>query len=93
MQFSWKQAFALTIWLVLPAPSLALAEDHPVADRRMPIPATEDAVRSNDPAVLTGKERLGSKWMDEQRIDNCKIPLDRRGTKSRPDNCSRTPAE
>src|SRR5262249_46895781 len=24
--------------------------------------------------VLTGKERLGRKWMDEQRIDNCKVP-------------------
>src|ERR1700758_3119714 len=23
------------------------------------------------PAVLTGKERLGPKWTDEQRIDNC----------------------
>ena len=29
-------------------------------------------------AVLTGKERLGRKWMDEQRIDNCKVPIDKR---------------
>jgi len=26
----------------------------------------------NPPAMQTGKERLGSKWMDEQRIDNCR---------------------
>ena len=35
----------------------------------------------------TGKERLGGKASDEQRVDNCKVPLDRRGPVSRPDNC------
>lgn len=33
---------------------------------------------------LTGKERLGEKWTDEQRIDNCKVPLDKRGARPRP---------
>jgi hypothetical protein len=42
---------------------------------------------SNEPNGLTGKERLGRKWMDEQRIDNCKVPIDKRGTKPRGD-CS-----
>jgi len=42
-------------------------------------------------ATLTGKERLGTKWMDEQRVDNCKVPIDKRGTKPRPDACPRTP--
>lgn len=37
--------------------------------------------------VLTGKERLGRKWMDEQRIDNCKVPMDKRGTKPRQNTC------
>jgi hypothetical protein len=37
--------------------------------------------------VLTGKERLGRKWMDEQRMDNCKVPIDKRGTKPRLDTC------
>jgi len=37
--------------------------------------------------VLTGKERLGRKWMDEQRIDNCKVPIDKRGAKPRLDTC------
>jgi hypothetical protein len=27
------------------------------------------------------------KWMDEQRIDNCKVPIDKRGTKPRLDTC------
>jgi hypothetical protein len=46
-----------------------------------------------EPKVLTGKERLGNKWMDEQRVDNCKVPIDKRGTKPRPDTCSHAPAE
>jgi len=35
----------------------------------------------------TGKERLGGKASDEQRVDNCKVPLDRRGATPRPDTC------
>ena len=35
----------------------------------------------------TGKERLGGKASDEQRVDNCKVPVDLRGPTSRPDNC------
>lgn len=38
--------------------------------------------------VRTGKERLGDKWSDEQRLDNCKVPLDKRGAKPRPDTCA-----
>ena len=40
---------------------------------------------------LTGKERLGRKWMDEQRIDNCKVPIDKRGTKPRSSTCPHVP--
>ena len=36
----------------------------------------------------TGKERLGGKASDEQRVDNCKVPPDRRGTPPRPDSCA-----
>jgi hypothetical protein len=43
------------------------------------------------PAVLTGKERLGRKWMDEQRIDNCNVPIDKRGNKPRSSDCSHIP--
>lgn len=40
---------------------------------------------------LTGKERLGRKWMDEQRIDNCNVPPDKRGTKPRRATCPHAP--
>jgi hypothetical protein len=40
---------------------------------------------------LTGKERLGRKWMDEQRIDNCKIPTDKQGARPRSSACPHTP--
>jgi hypothetical protein len=40
---------------------------------------------------LTGKERLGRKWMDEQRIDNCKVPTDKRGAKPRSSACPHVP--
>lgn len=41
---------------------------------------------------LTGKERLGPKWKDEQRIDNCHVPIDKRGSKRRPDVCPNSPS-
>jgi hypothetical protein len=37
--------------------------------------------------MRTGKERLGGKSTDEQRIDNCNVPLELRGPKPRPDSC------
>ena len=33
----------------------------------------------------SAKERLSDKASDEQRVDNCRVPLDRRGAKPRPD--------
>ena len=41
--------------------------------------------------TLTGKERLGRKWMDEQRIDNCKVPVDKQGIKPRSSACPHIP--
>jgi hypothetical protein len=46
---------------------------------------------AESPATLTGKERLGRKWMDEQRIDNCNVPVDKRGSKPRPSVCPHVP--
>jgi hypothetical protein len=46
-----------------------------------------DDVGSHDQPTRTAKERLGVKASDEQRVDNCKVPLDRRGPKPRPDEC------
>jgi hypothetical protein len=62
--------------------SCAQAEDG----KRNPVAAAE-ALRPG----LTGKERLGPKWTDEQRIDNCKVPLDKRGPKPRPTACADLP--
>jgi len=42
--------------------------------------------------IQTGKERLGRKWMDEQRIDNCNVPIEKRGTKLRPSGCPPAPS-
>lgn len=42
--------------------------------------------------TLTGKERLGRKWSDEQRIDNCHVPVDKRGAKKRPSACPNDPS-
>ena len=50
------------------------------------------ATPPNGAAQLTGKERLGEKWKDEQRTDNCNVPLDKRGTKPRPDSCAHAPS-
>ncbi|WP_119304512.1 hypothetical protein [Dongia deserti] len=35
----------------------------------------------------TGKERLSDKASDEQRVNNCKVPPERQGTKTRPNGC------
>jgi hypothetical protein len=40
------------------------------------------------PPTRTGKERLGRKWNDEQRTDNCNVPLELRGPKTRPNDCA-----
>ncbi|WP_250535650.1 hypothetical protein [Caballeronia sp. AZ10_KS36] len=45
------------------------------------------ASAASEPKTL--KERLGDKASDEQRVDNCKVPPERRGTKARPDACAR----
>lgn len=39
--------------------------------------------------VKTAKERLGKKAADNQRVNNCKVPVEKRGTKPRPDECHR----
>jgi hypothetical protein len=67
--------------LVIAASSPALAQQRPAAT----------ISPAGPPAALTLKERLGAKWTDEQRVDNCKVPVDRRGPVPRPDACSSPP--
>ncbi|MGI9415425.1 MAG: hypothetical protein ACR2PM_17250 [Hyphomicrobiales bacterium] len=38
--------------------------------------------------VLTGKERMQGKWADPQRVNDCKVPVKKRGDSKRPDDCS-----
>ena len=70
----------LAVCLVLPADAQN--------STRLGQPAANSA---GAPATLTGKERLGRKWMDEQRIDNCNVPIDKRGTKPRLSKCRHIP--
>ena len=50
-------------------------------------PPRADGEASDVQPTRTAKERLGGKANDEQRVDNCKVPLDQRGPKPRPDEC------
>ncbi|MGB2585884.1 MAG: hypothetical protein WBC72_07030 [Pseudolabrys sp.] len=50
-------------------------------------PRQEDEARLQAESTRTGKERLGGKASDEQRVDNCKVPLHLRGSTPRPDDC------
>jgi len=75
-------ALPLAIGLVLPPSS---AQDRGPAKPPAALPAST-------PKILTGKERLGPKWTDEQRVDNCNVPLDKRGTRPRPDVCENVPS-
>jgi len=56
--------------------------------------ATGGAPRQGDEAkqmqaepTRTGKERLGGKASDEQRVDNCNVPFALSGPTPRPDDC------
>ncbi|MEY8831444.1 hypothetical protein AB9K34_24025 [Sedimentitalea sp. XS_ASV28] len=40
------------------------------------------------PTAKTGKERLGAKWTDEQRVNNCGVPPEKRSSRPRPDSCA-----
>ena len=50
-------------------------------------PATPTSSVRTPAPVKTGKERLSSKASDEQRVDNCKVPQQLRGTTVRSDTC------
>lgn len=70
---------ALVSWLPICLAFQAVAQESSQLDQPAPNAAPSP---STTPAMLTGKERLGKKWMDEQRIDNCKVPIEKRGDQS-----------
>jgi hypothetical protein len=76
--------FLLIVFPALPASAQDRLRDPATTSGAATLP-------SNSPARLTGKERLGRKWMDEQRIDNCNVPIDKHGTKPRPSTCHHAP--
>ena len=87
MRFASRQSIGSIITLCLALQCLtwaAAAQNARLLDRPTPNSIFQQG-------TLTGKERLGRKWMDEQRIDNCNVPVDKRGTKPRPASCSHVP--
>ena len=66
-----------------------LASDAFAQDRQ-PDQTAPNAVPAG--GSLTGKERMGRKWMDEQRIDNCNVPIDKRGSRPRSSTCPHVPS-
>jgi hypothetical protein len=79
----------------LPGPALALAfailgASYGFAEDRAPA-ARDSRTAPNTIDSLTGKERLGRKWMDEQRIDDCKVPPDKQGARPRSRACPHVP--
>ena len=85
--------YALTAITLIALTALSPAQGQ---EKKTPDPATAPAAQSAAPAAkrapaLSGKERLSEKWTDEQRVDNCKVPLDKRGSTPRPDTCPSAP--
>jgi hypothetical protein len=75
---------ALALLFAIGGAANGLAQDQtPVGSDSVTAPNTINS--------LTGKERLGRKWMDEQRIDNCKVPADKQGSRSRSSACPHIP--
>ena len=89
MAFVAKQAIAMLVVGAALAHAAARAQIVPQSDADHRAGAAAPAERAVQP---TGKERLGEKWEDEQRVDNCKVPPEKRGSKPRPDSCAHVPA-
>ncbi len=49
--------------------------------------ASQAAAQETKLDTKTAKERSSRKWFDEQRLDNCRVPVELRGTTPRP-GCS-----
>jgi hypothetical protein len=67
-------AFTLSLCAAVSSAAFAEAQFDPTREHAA---APDDAAQfSGQSKALTGKERLGPKWSDEQRIDNCNVPAD-----------------
>ncbi|HEX2136587.1 MAG TPA: hypothetical protein VHG30_11890 [Microvirga sp.] len=75
-----RQARILALGLCVAAASWLPSRAGQMSQTTIPAPL-------KPPAVATGKERLSGKAADEQRVDDCKVPPDKRGSKQRPAEC------
>jgi hypothetical protein len=87
--------FASIAALLIPSMPLSFAAEQlpsgpDLVSQAQPTPPPPS---SATPRPVTGKERLGEKWTDEQRLDNCNVPIDKRGSKPRPDACPSAASE
>jgi hypothetical protein len=80
----WKSIFTASIIGASTFIAAPLGADEPTPAAT---PATQTPSMQTPAPVKTGKERLSSKASDEQRVDNCKVPPELRGTMVRPDTC------
>ena len=78
---------AMTGWTLARAAALTLALQAGLAAAGEGAGEDSNARQIEAAPTRTGKERLGGKASDEQRVDNCKVPLDLRGSTPRPDDC------
>lgn len=78
---------AMTGWTLARAAALTLALQGGLAAAAEGAREDSNAKQMEAAPTRTGKERLGGKASDEQRVDNCKVPPDRRGVIPRPDTC------
>ena len=78
---------AMTGWTLARAAARALALQAGLAAAAEGEREDSNAKQMEAAPTRTGKERLGGKASDEQRVDNCKVPPDRRGVIPRPDTC------
>jgi hypothetical protein len=91
-----KRAFTLCAPLVLGAFTPLLAQEQPQSrpeEARASHPSQASQPAETSGRLLTGKERLGEKWTDEQRVNDCKVPANKRGNKPRSDTCASNAAE
>ena len=79
------EAIRLTVIMALLAQ--AGASENNTMSRQMGLGSEDEPKPFQAEPTRTGKERLGRKSSDEQRVDNCNVPIELRGPKPRPDDC------
>jgi hypothetical protein len=85
-----RQASLVRATVVVVVSAVCAQAQSPTIQLRTADQAVE-AIPSKEPGALTGKERLGRKWSDEQRLDNCNVPIDKRGNRPRSNECVHAP--